>query len=160
DSAFGFDNIGDLLTVSPTLLDRYLTAADRVSALAVGDPATPPGSETYSVRGDQSQALHREGLPLGTVGGLTVNHMFPLSGEYGFRVRWLRNKLEGIRGLEHRHQLEITVDGERILLETGGGDAENGRSGTTITERSDATDARLRVRVPVQAGPREVAATF
>ena len=160
DSAFGFDNIGDLLDVSPALLERYLTAADRISALAVGDPATAPGSQTYRVRGDQSQATHLELLPLGTVGGLMARHNFPLNGEYEIRVTLLRTNLEAIRGLEHPHQLEITVDGERVLLETIGGDADPPRPGSTITERSDATDARLRVRMPVQAGPQEVAAAF
>ena len=160
DAAFGFDNIGDLLDVSPALLERYLTAADRVSALAVGDNTTPAGSQTYSARGDQSQDIEREGMPPGTVGGLLAHYNFPLSGEYEFRVTLLRNNLEGIRGLEHPHQLEISVDGERLLLETVGGDAENGRSGATITDKSDATDARLRVRAPIQAGPREVTATF
>jgi mono/diheme cytochrome c family protein len=159
DAAFGFDNIGDLLDVSPTLLERYLTAADRVSALAVGDPSTPPGSQTYRATGDQSQNIDREGMPLGTVGGLRATYNFPLSGEYEFRVGLLRTNLDGIRGLEHPHQLEITVDGERLLLETVGGDVEAGRTGT-IAEKSDATDARLRVRAPVQAGPRDVAATF
>src|SRR4029453_16922946 len=160
DAAFGFDNIGDLLDVSPSLLERYLTAADRVSALAVGDPATLPGAQTYSARGDQSQDIDREGMPLGTVGGLMARYTFPLSGEYEFRVTLLRNNLEGIRGLEHPHQLEISVDGERILLETVGGDVDANRPGATVTDKSDVTDARLRVRVPVQAGPREVAATF
>jgi mono/diheme cytochrome c family protein len=160
DAAFGFDNIGDLLDVSPSLLERYLTAADRVSALAVGDASTPAGAQTFSARGDQSQNIEREGMPLGTVGGLRANYTFPLSGEYEFRVALLRNNLEGIRGLEHSHQLEISVDGERILLQTVGGDAEIGRPGATITDKSDATDARLRVRVPIQAGPREVVATF
>ena len=160
DAAFGFDNIGDLLEVSPSLLERYLTAADRVSALAVGDASTPAGAQTFSARGDQSQNIDRDGMPLGTVGGLKANFNFPLSGEYEFRVALLRNNLEGIRGLEHPHQLEISVDGERILLQTVGGDAELGRTGATITDKSDATDARLRVRVPIQAGPREVVATF
>jgi mono/diheme cytochrome c family protein len=160
DAAFGFDNIGDLLDVSPSLLERYLTAADTVSALAVGDATTPAGSKTYSARGDQSQNIDREGMPLGTVGGLKARHTFPLSGEYEFRVTLLRNNLEGIRGLEHSHQLEITVDGERLLLETVGGEADAVRPGATITDRSDVTDARLRVRVPIQAGPRDLAATF
>jgi hypothetical protein len=160
DAAFGFDNIGDLLDVSPALLERYLTAADRVSALAVGDASTPAGSQTYSARGDQSQDIPREGMPLGTVGGLSALHTFPLSGEYEFRVTLLRNNLEGIRGLEHPHQLEISVDGERLLLETVGGEADAVRPGATITDKSDVTDARLRVRVPIQAGPRELAATF
>ena len=160
DAAFGFDNIGDLLDVSPSLLERYLTAADRVSALAVGDASTPAGSQTFSARGDQSQNIEREGMPLGTVGGLLAHYTFPLSGEYEFRVALLRNNLEGIRGLEHPHQLEISVDGERILLQTVGGDAETGRPGATITDKSDVTDARLRVRLPIQAGPRDVIATF
>jgi mono/diheme cytochrome c family protein len=160
DAAFGFDNIGDLLDVSPSLLERYLTAADRVSALAVGDTATPAGSQTYSARGDQSQNIDRQGMPLGTVGGLTANYTFPLSGEYEFRVALLRNNLEGIRGLEHPHQLEISVDGERLLLETVGGEADAARPGATITDKSDVTDARLRVRAPIQAGPRDVTATF
>jgi mono/diheme cytochrome c family protein len=159
DSAFGFDNNADLLVVSPSLLERYLAAADKVSALAVGDPATPPGSETYIARGDQSQSRHREGLPLGTVGGLAAEYMFPLDGEYQFQVALVRTNLDAIKGLEHSHQLEITVDGQRVFLGTVGGDAEKGLTGT-ISERADATDARLRVKVPVKAGPRLVAATF
>jgi len=86
DSAFGFDNNADLMTVSPSLLERYLGAADRVSALAIGDPATVAGEETYSLRMDQSQSQHREGLPLGTVGGMGVRHYFPLDAEYDFRL--------------------------------------------------------------------------
>jgi hypothetical protein len=159
DSAFGFDNNADLLVVSPSLLERYLTAADRVSALAVGDPATAPGSETYYTRGDQSQSQQLEGLPLGTVGGIGVRHWFPLDGDYVFQVALTRTNLDAIRGLEHEHQLEIAVDGERVFLGPVGGDAEAGQTGT-INEKSDATDARLRVRVPVKAGPRLVTATF
>ncbi|MEP7310185.1 MAG: DUF1592 domain-containing protein [Acidobacteriota bacterium] len=159
DSAFGFDNNADLLVVSPSLLERYLTAADRVSALAVGDPTTAPGSETYYTRGDQSQSQQLEGLPLGTVGGIGVRHTFPLDAEYEFHVTLTRTNLEAIRGLEHEHQLEVTVDGERVFLAPIGGKNEAGQTGA-ITARSDATDARLRVRVPVKAGPRLVAATF
>ena len=146
DAAFGFDNIGDLLGVSPALLERYLGAADRVSALALGDPATAVGAVTYATRGDQSQAQHVEGLPLGTVGGLGVDHFFPLDGEYEFSVALLRTNLEAIRGLEHSHQLEIAVDGERVLLETIGGDLGSGEPGLTITQRSGAVDARSEER--------------
>jgi hypothetical protein len=160
DAAFGFDNIGDLLGVSPALLERYLAAADRVSALALGDPATAASAVTYAARGDQSQAQHVEGLPLGTVGGIGVQHFFPLDGEYEIDVALLRTNLEAIRGLEHPHQLEIAIDGERVLLETIGGDGESNEPGQTITQRSDAIDARLRARVPVTSGERHVTAAF
>ena len=160
DSAFGFDNISDLLGTSPALLERYLVAADRVSALAVG-ASIAPGSDTYRIRQDRSQDQHIEGTPLGTVGGLVVNHAFPLDAEYRFSLELYRNNLEVIRGLEHPHQIEITVDGERVFLGTVGGDAEqDAPSVTTVTERSDAVDARLQVSVPVKAGTHAVSATF
>jgi hypothetical protein len=159
DAAFGFDNNADLMTVSPALLERYLTAADRVSALAVGDPTTTAGSETYTVRGDQSQSQHREGLPLGTVGGMSVRHHFPLDAEYDIRLTLFRTNIEATRGLEHQHRIEIAIDDRRVFFENVGGDAELGQKGT-ITDKSDATDARLRVRVPVKAGPHDVTATF
>jgi hypothetical protein len=163
DSAFGFDNNGDLLVFSPALLERYLTAADIVSALAVGDPATAIGAKTYKISADQSQAQHRDGLPLGTVGGVAVEHTFPLDAEYELAVTLFRNNLEVIRGLEYPHQLEISVDGERVFLEEIGGSKDAPpppEEGGTVTERSDAIDARLRVRLPVKAGPRTVTAAF
>jgi hypothetical protein len=161
DAAFGFDNIGDLLGVSPALIERYLAAADRVSALAVGDPATPAGARTYVLPGDQSQTLHRAGLPLGTVGGIAVTHNFPLDAEYEFQLELFRNNLEGIRGLHHSHQIEIAVDGQRILLESvGAGHEPELPPDTIITEKSDATDARLFVRAPVSAGEHTVTAAF
>ncbi len=160
-SAFGFDNIGDLLVFSPTLLERYLSAADRVSALAVGDPATILGAKTYSVAGDQSQDEHIEGLPLGTVGGMAVEHNFPLDAKYEFSIALLRNNLSMIRGLEHEHQIEIAVDGERVMLkDIGGSNAPVLPDDATVTQRSDAVDAQLHVRVPVRAGPHKVTATF
>ena len=161
DSAYGFDNNADLLVVSPALLERYLSAADRVSALAVGDPATAIGAKTYSVPGDHSQATHLAGLPLGTVGGMAVEHDFPLDAEYEFQATLFRNNLEGIRGLEHPHELEIAVDGVRVLLVPVGGEHEPDMPrDTIITARSDATDARLKVRAPVGAGDRTVTAAF
>jgi hypothetical protein len=160
DSAFGFDNIGDLLVVSPALLERYLSAADRVSALAVGDPATAIGATTYTVPGDESQSTPLAGLPLGTVGGVAVQHAFPLDGEYEFQVGLFRTNLEDIKGLEHEHQLEIAVDGVRVLLEGIGGKYEPEMPGAIVTAKSDATDARLKVRVPVDAGEHTVTAAF
>ena len=97
-------------------------------------------------------------MPLGTVGGLTADYNFH-SREYEFRVTLLRTTWRVFADSNIRISWKISVDGERLLLETVGGDVEAGRTGT-ITEKSDVTDARLRVRVPIAAGPHEVAATF
>jgi hypothetical protein len=160
DSAYGFDNISEMLGTSPALLERYLVAADRVSALAVGAPVSP-GSDTYRIRQDRSQDQHIEGLPLGSVGGLVAKHIFPVDAEYKFSLTLYRNNLEAIRGLEHPHQIEITIDGVRVFITTIGGEVQKeGPGGGVITDRMDAIDARLQVRVPVTAGPHAVGATF
>jgi hypothetical protein len=161
DAAYGFDNNADVLVVSTSLLERYLSAAERVSALAIGDPRTAIGAKTYTVPGDHSQAVHLDGLPLGTVGGMAVQHDFPLDAEYEFQVGLFRTNLDAIRGLEHAHQLEIAVDGVRVLLASiGTGHEPEMPPDTIITDRADATDARLKVRAPVGAGARTVTAAF
>jgi hypothetical protein len=116
---------------------------------------------TWVLPGDDSQTLHREGLPLGTVGGIGVRHNFPLDAEYEFSAELFRNNLETIKGLHHPHQLEIAVDGVQVLLEgVGAGHEPEIPRGTIITDISDATDARLRVRAPVSAGEHTVTAAF
>jgi mono/diheme cytochrome c family protein len=160
DSAYGFDNISDVLGVSPSLQERYLSAARTISALAVGDPDVAPGSETYVIRQDLSQDKHIEGLPLGTVGGILVRQTFPLDGEYIFQVKLYRTNLNIVRGLEYAHQVEFAVDGERIHLAAIGGKGDLATLFEKPTDTSDAVDARLRVRVPVKAGPHAVAVTF
>ena len=77
DASFGFDNIADVLTVSPALLERYMSAAGKISRLAVGDPKTSPIIDTYRVRADVTQNDHIDGLPLGTRGGVRIEHNFP-----------------------------------------------------------------------------------
>ena len=84
-AAFGFDNVADAQGSSPALLQAYLAAARKISAAAVGDPRIATGSDTYTVRQDLSQDVHLEGLPLGTVGGMTARHTFPVDGEYSSR---------------------------------------------------------------------------
>jgi hypothetical protein len=160
DSGYGFDNIADVLGVSPVLLDRYLSAADRISAVAVGDPEIGPGAEVYRVRHDLSQDQHIDDLPLGTSGGVRVRHTFPLDGEYLFQVKLFRSNIESVRGLEYPHQLEILVDGQRVLLAPLGGDAEFAAAVENPTLAGDAVDARLQVRATVGAGPREVSVAF
>ena len=160
DSADGFDNIADNLSLSPALLERYLAAAAKLSALAVGSSAISAGSETYRVRGDTSQTEHLEGLPLGTRGGVAALHTFPLDGEYVIKVKLLETNLGTIRGLQHESRLEIAVDGRRVLLAPVGGADDYAVSSINATDMVNALDARLTARVVVGAGQRSVTAAF
>ena len=160
DSADGFDNIADVLSLSPALLERYLAAAAKISALAVGSPTISASSETYRVRGDMSQTEHLDGLPLGTRGGVAARHFFPLDGEYVIKVKLLETNLGTIRGLEHEGQLEIAVDGRRVLLAPVGGADDYTVSSINATDMVNALDARLQARVFVGAGQRPVTAAF
>jgi mono/diheme cytochrome c family protein len=160
DSADGFDNNADVLSVSPVLLERYLSAAATISALAVGDPKIIPGSETYRIRGDASQTEQNEALPPGTRGGLLAQHTFPLDGEYVIKVKLLEINLGSIRGLEYQHQLEVTVDGERVLLAPVGGPDDYTQSALNATNVVNSLAERLQVRVKVRAGQRPVGAAF
>jgi hypothetical protein len=160
DSTSGFDNVADVLGVSPALLERYLAAADEVSALAVGDPAIGPTQRTYHVRPDASQVDQVEELPLGTRGGLLVRPTLPLDGEYVIKVALLQTNLGSVRGLEYPQQLEISIDGERVHLAPIGGPADFAILPENATEIAEALDARLTVRVAAKAGPRSIAATF
>jgi len=160
DSGAGFDNNADLLGVSPALLERYLSAAAKVSALAVGSTTPGAGTEIYRVRGDASQTGHVEGLPLGTRGGLLARHTFPLDGEYVIKVKLLETNMGAIRGLEEPHQVEIVLDGARVFLSNIGGDADFRVSANNATDMVNALDARLAARVKVTAGPHAVGAAF
>jgi Protein of unknown function (DUF1592)/Protein of unknown function (DUF1588)/Protein of unknown function (DUF1587)/Protein of unknown function (DUF1585)/Protein of unknown function (DUF1595) len=113
DSSEGFDNIADALGVSPALLERYVSAATRISRLAVGDPATSATTNTWRVPGDLSQTGHIEGLPLGTRGGISFDYTFPLDAEYAFKVR-ARSAGLGVGAGGEPVSLEITLDGARI----------------------------------------------
>jgi cytochrome c5 len=160
DSAYGFDNVSDVLGVSPSLQERYLAAASNISALAIGDPHISPASATFRIRQDLSQNQHVEGLPLGTVGGILVRHNFPLDGEYVFEAKLYRTNLNIMRGLEFPHQVEFTVGGERIHLAKIGGGEDLAALFEKTTDTGDAVDARLRVRAKVKAGPSDVTAAF
>lgn len=159
DSAFGFDNNANVLGINSVLLERYLAAADRVSALAMADPNVEPGSDVYKARQDLSQDQHIEGLPFGTVGGMAIEYTFPLDAEYEFRLSFFRNNLEIMRGIERTHQVELSIDDKRIFLRPLGG-PEDLALMRNPTDGSDAIDARFRIRIPVQAGLHKVTATF
>jgi hypothetical protein len=160
DESYGFDNIADVLKTSPALLERYMSASWNISRLAVGDPTIGPTSNIYRARADLSQNGHLDGLPLGTRGGILVKHNFPLDGEYLIKVRLWRVTADMIRGLEDRHQVEISVDGKRARLATIGGPEDQHLSETNSGQSCIDIDNRLTVHVPVKAGPREVTATF
>jgi mono/diheme cytochrome c family protein len=160
-SAFGFDNVADAQGSSPALLQAYLAAARRISAVAVGDSRIGVGSSTYTARQDLSQDVHLEGLPLGTVGGLKATHTFPLDAEYDFQVRLYRTNLSAMRGLEDPQEVELTVDGERILAASVGGVQDLIALQTNPTDTSDNIEStRLRIRRFVKAGQRDIAAAF
>ena len=112
------------------------------------------------MRGDTSQTEQLEGLPLGTRGGVAARHTFPLDGEYVIKVKLLETNLGSIRGLEHESQLEIAVDGRRVLLAPVGGPEDYVVSSVNATDMVNALDARLQARVVVGAGQRRVTAAF
>ena len=160
DESNGFDNIADVLKVSPSLLEQYLAASRTISRLAVGDSGLAPASAVYRVPPDRAQGEHIEGLPLGTRGGILIHHHFPLDAQYDFSVVLLQNIVGYVPGLEWPHQLEISVDGVRVFLSPVGGAEDNKLSDTNLGLTKDTLDRRLKVRVAVKAGPHAVGVTF
>ena len=111
--AYGFDNIADVLGTDPSLLDRYLSAAWKITSAAMGDLNLAPAVATYRVPPDRSQRDHVDGLPLGTRGGMLVSHHFPVDGEYVIKPKLWRNTVDVVRGTETPHDLEVSLDGAR-----------------------------------------------
>ena len=160
EEAYGFDNVADVQSVSPALMERYLAAAWKVSALAVGDPKISPWLETYRVRGDLSQNDHVPGLPLGTRGGILIRHHFPVDGEYVISPKLYRETVNIIRGLELPDDLEVTLDGERIVLAKFGGPLDEQANYLQPTLAGDEMEKRFQKRLPVKAGTHDVGAAF
>jgi len=160
NSSYGFDNVADVLNISPALLEGYLSAADRISAMAIGDPELPREDAVYRVNQRLSQNEHIEGLPLGTRGGLAIEHYFPLDGTYEISTTFLKNTLSVIRGLEFPHQFEISVDGKQVKLITMGGTSDYSRLLENADEVRAAVEERARVRVPLTAGTHRIVLTF
>jgi hypothetical protein len=159
DESHGFDNIAGVLRVSPLLLEQYLAAARSISSLAIGTETDLVRSD-YRVPPDDGQEDHVEGLPLGTRGGLLIKHNFPQDAEYEFSIKLLRNIVGYLTGLEFAHQIEISVDGERVFLAQVGGEEDNRASDLAMSATADKIDERLKKRVFVKAGPRMVGVTF
>ena len=155
DASYGFDNVG-AVNLSPTLLERYLSAASKVSRLAVGSAVPAPGSRVVVLPADLTQEDHFDGLPFGTRGGTVVTHNFPADGEYEIQVRLSRNRNENVEGLYDPHDLEITLDGERLQVFP----IQPNRMVVAGYYADADIDKHLLVRLGVGAGPHEVGAAF
>ncbi len=158
DESSGFDNIADVLKMSPSLMERYLSASWNISREAVGDSRIVASTATYRVRPDLSQDQHIDGLPLGTRGGIIVDHTFPLDGEYVIKLRLWRNTFDLMRGMEDSHEIEINLDGVRIGAVTVGGRDDFILMAANPGVFGSDLDQRLTVHVPVKAGVHSVSA--
>src|SRR5258708_6086727 len=119
DAGYGFDNIGDVLTVSPSLLERYLLAAGKISRQAVGDTAMPAAYETYTIpHGLRQDDRMSEVMPVGSRGGTAIDHRFPVDGEYEISVGLQRGRAEEILGTGRERKLDLRLDDQRLELFT------------------------------------------
>jgi hypothetical protein len=167
----GFDNIAGVLSVSPALMEQYLSAARRISRLAVGDTNVVPVFETYTVASTLGQDERMsEDLPFGSRGGLAIRHRFPVDGEYMMRIRLKRQLYGYILGMGRKHSLEVRINGKRIKLFTVGGDAPSAPSPTSFAGNVMAdpqwdlymheADKGLEFKFTAQAGTSTVGVSF
>src|SRR5262245_3846666 len=159
ESSFGFDN-GTAGTLSPTLLDRYVSAAEKISRAAVGRPTRSPGGETIRVPAEVTQEEHLEGLPIGTRGGALVHYTFPLDGEYEIQVRLMRDRDEHVEGLSEAHDVEILLDRARVQMFTVKPPVRAPGVPDTEQPSHEKVDQHVKVRLTVAAGPHDVGVTF
>jgi mono/diheme cytochrome c family protein len=156
DGSYGFDNIAGVLKMSPSLMERYVAAARKISRLAVGLPPRSPSAETFRVSPELLQYSHVDGLPFGTRGGASVAHTFPADGEYEIQVAlgravWEQYPIVGLS--DEPHEMEVSIDGARVQMFTV-------KRGTARGTPGEDPEAGLRLRVPVTAGPHDVTVTF
>jgi len=151
ESSHGFDNVtlGDL---PPTLLTRYISAAQKISRLAIGAPRPNPTGYTFRVAPDVTQEKHVPGLPLGTRGGVLLHHTFPQAGEYEVHVHLARDRNEHIEGLNRTHEMEFLLDRVRV--------ANFKVVPPKNRNRYIFDDDQLKSRISVTAGPHDLGITF
>jgi cytochrome c551/c552 len=167
----GFDNVASVLSVSPALLENYLSAARTISRLAVGDLTLHPVIDTFKI----SKALVQDerlsdDLPFGSQGGALIRYYFPLDAEYTIKVLLRRQEYDYIIGMGEPHELDFRLDGVRLKRFTVGGEAKgmttpenfagNTQGDPEFEEYMHNADAQLEVRVPVKAGLHEVGLSF
>ena len=169
ESDQGFDNIAEVLSMSPTLLGRYMFAARRISQLAVGDPSIGPAVETFNLsRGLRQDARMNEGLPYGTRGGTLIRHYFPLDGEYLVKIRLGRNFTNSrIRAIRTREEIDVLLDGALVTRFTIGGECNDSDAphctGSGIYRTSPyhlIADDILEVRFSASAGMHDLGVAF
>jgi hypothetical protein len=160
---YGFDNIATALKTSPLLLEGYVNAAQRVSAMAVGDPQVTPGITEHSIPREFSQNGYIEGLPLGTVGGTVIRHVFPADAEYKLSGRLIRGIAEGYMGVEGNeipNTFVITVDGTEVYSTLIGGPKDHEVQGGDVNISRLEIERRMTGRARVTAGPHDVGFTW
>src|SRR5437588_2483422 len=158
DIGYGFDNIGDVLTVSPLLMERYLAAAGKISRLAVGDTTLAASYQTYFVPKGLNQRDHMsEAMQIGSRGGTSVRHHFPVDGEYEISVGLQTGRFDEFLGMGRQRKLDLRLDDQRLELFTI---AANSDAGELVAGAGAAPDSHLKLRVPVKAGSRTLVATF
>src|SRR5215813_4540031 len=159
EASYGFDNVtvGDL---SPTLLDRYISAAEKISRVAVGRPSVSPDGDTIRIRADLTQEEHIPGLPIGTRGGALIKYTFPMDGEYEIQIRLTRDRNEHVEGLNEPHELELLLDRDRVQLFTVKPPQRDAGFSEDYQPNHDTIDQHLRARIPVGAGPHALGVAF
>ena len=158
DEADGFDNVASVLTVSPSFLDQYISAARAVTLRALGAPAPRPGSASYRPAADQTTRV--EGMPLGTRGGLLVEHVFPADGDYTLHIGGLA--IAGyVRGMEYRHTLIVTIDGKKVFENQLGGEEDIRAIDQQQASAVAAINGRFQnIKLTVPAGPHKLGVAF
>ena len=158
----GFDNLAASLRISPTFLDQYLGAARNVARLAVGRTDEKSSSHKYRANPAADQSSHIDGLPLGTRGGLAVDHYFPADGEYEFNIREFFFMGAGyVTKVDHPHRVILTLDGTRVFEQTAGGKDDQLAVDKRQAIAADEMQARFNhIRVKVKAGMHRIGAAF
>ena len=161
DSGFGFDNIADVLSVSPMLTERYLAASRKIARLAVGDPSLQATTEVFEVDKNLRQNERvSEDLPFGSRGGLAVEHYFPVDGEYVVKIFLLRTYDGRVRGLLEPHQLEVRLDGALVESLTVGGPVFDEDGNPARRDLRNVLDDGQEIRFAAQSGPATLAVSF
>jgi hypothetical protein len=167
----GFDNVASVLSVSPLLLENYLSAARTISRRAVGDPRINPVVDTFKISKSLVQDDRMgDNLPFGSQGGALIRYHFPLDAEYTIKVLLRRQEYDYIIGMGEPHQIDFRLDGVRLKRFSVGGEgkgmttpenfAGNTQGDPQWEEYMHTADAGLEVRVPVKAGDHEVGVSF